>query len=290
MNDFHAGERAVQARTGVAERMAQVGPRVFRDFMPDQHRELFEKLPFMLLGARDAQERPWATLLAGPPGFVRTPDAKTLRLAARLPEWDPLFAALSPGKAVGLLGIELATRRRNRANGLVSAHAPGELVVDLLQSFGNCPKYINEREPRWAGAAAAPAVERFGAELPEQASARVRAADTFFIATASPVGVLDGGVDVSHRGGPAGFVQVDAGGALRVPDYPGNSFFNTFGNLALDARCGLLFPDFASGDVLMLTGRGEVEWGGQRMLRFQCEEGLLARAALPLRASPTMAG
>lgn len=288
MNDFHAGERAVQARAGVAERMAQVGPRVFRDFMPEQHRELFEKLPFMLLGARDARDRPWATLLAGPPGFVRTPDAKTLRLAASLAAWDPLADALARGQPVGLLGIELATRRRNRANGVVSALSSGEMAVDLLQSFGNCPKYINEREPLWTGAVAAPVVERFEAELPDHAIAQVRAADTFFIATAAPAGVVDGGVDVSHRGGPSGFVQVDAGGALLVPDYPGNSFFNTFGNLALDARCGLLFPDFAGGDLLMLTGRAEVLWQGQRVLRFQCEEGLLARGALPLRVSPTM--
>lgn len=290
MIDFHAGERAVQARAGVAERMAQVGPRVFRDFMPDQHRELFEKLPFMLLGARDAQDRPWATLLAGPPGFVRTPDAKTLRLAASLPAWDPLAARLAPGLPVGLLGIEPATRRRNRANGVLSSAAPGELGVDLLQSFGNCPKYINEREPLWTGTAALPSVQRFGPELPEQTIAHVRAADTFFIATAAPAGVVDGGVDVSHRGGPPGFVQVDGEGALLAPDYPGNSFFNTFGNLALDARCGLLFPDFTSGDALLLTGRAEVLWGAQRVLRFQCDEGLLARGALPVRASPTMEG
>ena len=42
-----------------------------------QHRELFAKLPFVLVGALDGQGRPWAELLAGPPGFVSTPDART---------------------------------------------------------------------------------------------------------------------------------------------------------------------------------------------------------------------
>ena len=47
---YHDGERAVQARTGALERLAAIGPRVVRDYMPDQHRELFEKLPTLLLG------------------------------------------------------------------------------------------------------------------------------------------------------------------------------------------------------------------------------------------------
>ena len=70
---FHPGEQALQARVGVRERMAAVGAMVLRDHMPDQHRELFEKLPTLLLGALDGQGQPWATMLAGPPGFVHTP-------------------------------------------------------------------------------------------------------------------------------------------------------------------------------------------------------------------------
>jgi len=243
----------------------------------------------MLLGAVDGHGHPWATLLAGPPGFVTTPDAATLRFAASVPEWDPLAGVLEAGVPVGLLGIELATRRRNRANGVVRAHGAGQLVVDVRQSFGNCPKYIVEREPRWRGPVEAVAVERFGSLLPPAAREQVRAADTFFIATASPPGVQDGGADVSHRGGAAGFVQVDeqdGRSMLQVPDYVGNSFFNTFGNIALNPRAGLLFADFVAGDLLLLTGHAEVLWEGQeRLLRFQLESGVLARGGLPLRAA-----
>ena len=60
---FHAGERAVQERVGVAARMAEFGPRVIRDFMPDQHREFFAQLPFVIAGTKDAAGQPWA---AGP--------------------------------------------------------------------------------------------------------------------------------------------------------------------------------------------------------------------------------
>jgi uncharacterized protein len=175
----------------------------------------------------------------------------------------------------------------------VASRGPGALVVDVRQSFGNCPKYITQREPSWSGVTAPSGVERFGAALPAAAIAQIAAADTFFIATATPADVAGGGVDVSHRGGPPGFVRVDGQGRLTVPDYLGNSFFNTFGNLALEPRAGLLFADFAQGDMLLLTGRAEVLWdapalpslpGAQRLLRFELEAGLLARAALPLRA------
>ena len=36
----------MQARAGVRERMAQLGPRVIRDHMPEQHRDFFAQLPF----------------------------------------------------------------------------------------------------------------------------------------------------------------------------------------------------------------------------------------------------
>ena len=86
---FHEGELAVQARVGVREKMAGVGRRVVRDFMPDQHRELFEKLPYLLLGTVDDDGRPWASILFGPPGFVQTPDTRTMVISARPAAEDP---------------------------------------------------------------------------------------------------------------------------------------------------------------------------------------------------------
>ena len=92
---FHAGERELQMRAGVRERMTEIGPRVIRDFMPDQHRELFGKLPFMVVGSLDAAGRPWASLLAGAPGFVSTPDARRMRIDALPHPDDPLAQYLA---------------------------------------------------------------------------------------------------------------------------------------------------------------------------------------------------
>jgi predicted pyridoxine 5'-phosphate oxidase superfamily flavin-nucleotide-binding protein len=149
---FHEGERAVQARVGAAvrERMEQIGPRVIRDFMPDQHREFFEQLPFVVAGTVDDAGQPWASVLAQPPGFIHSPDAHRLLLRAQPLQGDPLQGTLADGASIGLLGIEPHTRRRNRMNGIVRGLNASGFAVEVSQSFGNCPKYIQAREPVYA--------------------------------------------------------------------------------------------------------------------------------------------
>jgi len=300
---FHAGEQAMQARAGVRERMQQIGLNVMRGHMPEQHRELFEKLPFMLLGALDAQARPWASMLVGEPGFAGAPDPATLRLQALPDAQDPLADAVRAGAWIGLLGIELPTRRRNRMNGPVIERGERHFSVRVQQSFGNCPKYIQARDLRLhhdAAPAGTPVV--MVRHLTPEAAACVTQADTFFIATASDDAASDapaanGGVDVSHRGGKPGFVRVseeDGRTVLTAPDFIGNFFFNTLGNLQVNPRAGLLFADFARGHLLQLTGEAEVVWSGpelaafegaQRLLKFRLAEARWRPGALPLRAS-----
>jgi predicted pyridoxine 5'-phosphate oxidase superfamily flavin-nucleotide-binding protein len=250
---FHPGERLVQERAAVRVPGAPI-----RDFMPDQHRDFFAGLPALFVGVAGHDGAPVATALAGPPGFLHTPDATHLAIAATPGDGDPAGDALRPGALVGLLGLEFATRRRNRANGVLATRDQGGLVVDVLQSFGNCPKYIHPRIPQ-PGAEPGPAQALSG--LDDPARALIGGADTFFIATSSgPAGGEKGGVDMSHRGGPAGFVQVDED-RLTIPDFRGNRYFNSFGNLVLDDRAGLLFLDFPTGGLLHLQGRVTLEWG-----------------------------
>jgi uncharacterized protein len=51
-----------------------------------------------------------------------------------------------------------------------------------------------------------------------------------------------------------------AGDGAWWPDYPGNSMFNSFGNLVVDPAAALLFLDFETGQTLHLSGTAEVEW------------------------------
>lgn len=296
---FHSGERAVQARVGAAERMARVGDRAIRRYMPEQHREFFTLLPFVLVGSIDSTGQPWASVLAGAPGFVNSPDPGTLYVRATPTAGDPLGQNLRIGAQVGILGLQPHTRRRNRANGVVSRVGDDGFAVRVTQSFGNCPKYVQAREARYLGQAPATHFESSSA-LSAAARRLIRGADTFFIATAHPDAIRGGtpthGVDVSHRGGRPGFVGIDGHGRLVVPDYVGNFFFNTLGNLEVHPFAGLLFMDYDSGNLLSLATTVSLIWDGpqveafaaaQRLLHFSPREIRLAPAALPLRWGPT---
>ncbi|MDR0245503.1 MAG: pyridoxamine 5'-phosphate oxidase family protein [Burkholderia sp.] len=294
---FHAGELAVQQRAGVTEAAGAAGRRGIRRFMPDQHRTFFAQLPFFVLGGVDAHGQPWATLRAGAPGFVTSPDARTLRIAARALPGDPLAGAWRPGAALGGLGIEFDTRRRNRVNGVVRAVDGDALTIAVEQSFGNCAKYIQGRKPafvaREVDAAVAPDVSD---ALSDADRALLAQADTFFVASANTSADAGAarGADVSHRGGMPGFVRVDDAHTLTTPDFSGNRFFNTLGNLQHDPRAGLLFIDFDSGDLLVVAARAEIVWdgplvasfdGAQRVVRFHVREVRRLRAVLPFRWS-----
>ena len=123
--------------------------------------------------------------------------------------------------------------------------------------------------------------------LPPDAAATVARADTFFVATAARSDSPTGGVDVSHRGGPAGFVRIE-GDTLVIPDYRGNRYFNTLGNLLLEPRAALLFVDFAAGLMLQLQGAAEVLWDrhdlphAERTWRFTVERGWRGPSGLRL--------
>lgn len=294
---FHEGEQAVQRLAGMQARMAEIGPRVIRDHLPEQHQRFFEQLPMLLAGMADAQGRPWASVLAGAPGFVQATDAQQLHIHALPLPGDPMAGGLHPGAEIGLLGIEPATRRRNRANGVVGAVQAGGFAVHITQSVGNCPQYIQRRAPvAPAGKAMPPAPPppQALAALNAAAQALVAQADTLFIATRAPTSAdrPAGGADVSHRGGPAGFVKVEDAHTLLLPDYSGNQMFMTLGNLMVDERAGLLFIDFDTGDLLTLTGHAQLLWdgpevaaldGAQRALRFRLQEGWRLSQALPMR-------
>ena len=292
---FHAGEIAVQQRAGVREQVEAFGGRMIREAMPQQHRDFFAKLPTLLVGSVDAQGRPWASMLAGRPGFVHSPDEHRLRIDTLPEEADPLTRQLKIGATIGLLGIEPHTRRRNRMNGHVVALDGVGFTVVVEQSFGNCPKYIQVREPQWRSDLATPPalqVETLGPALNQAALALIRRADTLFIATAAA-----GGADVSHRGGRPGFVQAsdDAGRiVLTLPDFSGNNLFNTLGNIQAHPRAGLLFVDYANGDLLQLSGTAQIVWdgaalrafaGARRLIRIGIEAALWRPLALPLRWS-----
>lgn len=261
---FHPGERAVQEQAGVRAEAEKRGQRMLTaDLQPKQMR-FFQQLPFLLSAHTDTSGQPWASLLTGEPGFVSI-DEDRYHCAITLPDnGNPNGVQARPGSNIGLLGIELATRRRNRLNGTVFATDNERWRILVEQGYGNCPKYINER-PWPAERFAGPYRLEEQPGLSDAARALATTTDTFFIATSSGPAAPDQdtwpnawGADISHRGGEPGFLRGEDG-QLVFEDFPGNNMFNTLGNITRYPSCGLLILDFERGDMVQLAARGGVE-------------------------------
>lgn len=292
---FHRGEQQVQERLGVRDAIEPFARRAVRDHMPDQHRDFYAQLPFVLVGSVDDRGRPWASLVASAPGFMSSPDDQTLDIGARPLAGDPLNETLKIGADVGLLGIEPAARRRNRLTARIGALRENGFTLHIQQSFGNCPQYIQTRyiETLSPSAVASPKVTKNDA-FDEQTRGLIEKADTLFIATAYRENEesVTQGADVSHRGGRPGFVRVEDEKTFVFPDFSGNNHYNTIGNILLNPRAGFLFVDFENRDLVYMTGAAEIVWdgdeveafaGAERLLRFRAEEVIRVAGSLPLR-------
>ena len=296
MTITHAGERELHERLGRADRQEEIMRRVFRPYFPDQHREFYAQLPFLVMGSVDAEGFPWASMVFGKEGFVTTPNETHMRVAAQPVPGDPLAENARPGAPISVLGIELPTRRRNRMNGIVARSDADGIDIDAVVTFGNCPQHIHTRSVRFARdpKQAVDIPREDFTSLDDETAAFIRKAETFFVASHNPHEDAHeaGGVDVNHRGGRPGFVKVE-GDVLTIPDYRGNFAFNTLGNFLVNPKAGLLFVDFDSGDLLYMTGTAELLWepegelealkGAERGWTFTLERGRWLRNASPLR-------
>jgi hypothetical protein len=199
---------------------------------------------------------------------------------------DPLLENIAQNSDVGMLVIDFATRRRMRVNGKGERLGEGILRVHIEQAFSNCPRYIQARVPVTVLPPIPPSAKR-SQLLSDSQKQWIATADTFFLASAHP----GGGLDASHRGGNPGFLHVGRDRRLIIPDYNGNSLFNTLGNIHLNPHAGLLFADFDSGRTLQMTGRAAINWdrdaassypGAERLVEFDIDEVLETEHALRL--------
>jgi ferredoxin-NADP reductase/predicted pyridoxine 5'-phosphate oxidase superfamily flavin-nucleotide-binding protein len=297
---FHEGEKIMQSKVGKRDAMESFGRKVIRSFMPVQHRVFYQQLPFVIVGSIDVSGDTWASIVCGQAGFLSSPSATTLTLPSQTTMDDPLNESLGRlGAPLGLLGMTLDSRRRNRVNVRVTRSTTSltELTVD--QAFGNCPQYIQTRALKYTREPNTTSNEQSTIDLKKldiKAQQLIDNADTFFVSSfvSQKNQPTIEGVDVSHRGGMPGFIKRQ-GNVLTIPDFTGNFHFNTLGNFLLNPRAGLIFADFESGDLLMLTGSVEILWqdhpevlafkGAERAWRFTLKKGKWLNKALPFCAS-----
>jgi len=257
---FHEGEIAVQERTGERDLARRVGtaisPRIVEGALP-----FLERQRLLAITAAGDDGFLWTSMWSGEPGFVTSVDGKRVGINLSLmsvADGDPARPRLGIGGNVGLLAIELASRRRLRINGTIEAISTGEIRIVVNESVGNCPKYIQRRLPH--DVAVPPALSHSaeaGRALDEERRVLIERVDTAFVGSLHPTR----GMDASHRGGSPGFIRVIDATTLRVPDYRGNGMFMTLGNFESDSRASVVVVDFERGRAVSLSGSARLQFG-----------------------------
>jgi predicted pyridoxine 5'-phosphate oxidase superfamily flavin-nucleotide-binding protein len=258
--NFHDGELQAQRNSNesdvAARNGANVAEHIIRPALPFVRQQ---KMAYV--SSIDSDGRVWASVLFGEPGFMEPSDDATtlsvdLRKVAMLSS-DPLWENIRHDSRLGLLLLELQTRKRLKINGEVAREAE-KLLVRVTESVPICPRYIQRRtiELPTPGEQGVSSNVSTGPALGQEQCALISRADTFFLASAHATH----GADCTHRGGPVGFVVLLDDGKLRIPDYNGNGMFNSAGNVLIDPRAGLVFPDYEARQMLQLTGRAEMLW------------------------------
>jgi hypothetical protein len=161
--------------------------------------------------------------------------------------------AFADGTQVGAIAINLEQARRARANGRIVLLEVGAALV-AAEELINCKKYIAPSIALEDGLHCGPVARENVAAIDEQLAGVMQRLETAFLASLNPAGQPD----VSHKGGPQGFVEYDAGKRLlRWPELIGNGMFKSAGNVRATGVVSLLALDLATGDAYEFSGRGE---------------------------------
>lgn len=267
---YHAGQLAVQAEantTHVAEKLAGwVGPveryAADADLIVLAHTAPDGTLAHVAISG----EPPLAVPVE--PGVLELPAPAVALVLA--PSGSRPGPSPTSGVAVGGLVISLARAERARINGTLHVDEDGGVLV-AEERFTLCRKYLAPSVAVSGGLHAGPTSTEPVAIGDPWVRGVLEAAETAFLASRSP----DGAPDVAHRGGPAGFLALDAAGAtVSWAEFVGDGVFKSAGNVRATGIATLLVPDLATGDAVELAGTAVYE---NVLTRFRPREDALVQ-------------
>lgn len=253
---YHKGERKIQELTEEIN-IADANGRVINDSIVPGAIKFIENQSMVIISSVDSKNNVWISVIMGSNGFIKVDSHNSLSIDLKKvtsSKLDIFFKNLKGSTKIGTLFIELATRRRFRINGEISI-TDKKISLNVLEAYPNCPKYIQQRK------IVSPSVtdkldsnQETGNLLTQELKLWISSSDTLFVGSQSSKGLMD----ASHRGGKPGFVQISDESSIKIPDYSGNSLYNTLGNFVQNERAGLLFVDFKENKTLQLTGEASI--------------------------------
>ncbi|SPO20247.1 uncharacterized protein UTRI_00642_B [Ustilago trichophora] len=312
-HEWHSGELYIQTQLGHKDAVAGAHP-TFRPQLTLQHQQFHTSLNILPVCTLDSSGRPWASFLSakdGSHGFIKSPSFSSLiATQMKLHEDHPVEIALKEGAKFGMtamvqgddtsyqgpalkliagVGVMFDNRRRNKFAGFINERNVGsaedrKIQVEVMESLGNCPKYINTRNlvpnPQHKPEMLHKSLDLPpGEALPSDTLKHIAKADAIFLATryTSPTQtIFKSHLGVNIRGGKAGFLRIisetvsSARGDKQqrqvayLPDYSGNRFMSSLGNIYSDKVAGVTIPLMQKDrpiDVVYLTGDAEVLLG-----------------------------
>lgn len=283
LSKFHRGELEVQLRSG-EESIAKQNAPLISETIVGWAKSFLEKQFMVVLSTIDIDRAVWASIIYGQPGFVHAEDNKIVSIDIGINDRDlsdPFWTNILHDKHVGMLFIELGSRRRYRINGQIHTNSSVGLRITVSEAYPNCPRYIQRRHLK--------SMDNFSPEfgiltgnvINKEITSLISTTDTLFVGSVND----EAGADVSHRGGANGFVQIINSHTLRIPDFNGNSLFNTLGNFEINPNAGICIPDFEGQRILQLTGHAKILWdqddpqnlsgGTKRFWQFEIDQWIL---------------
>ncbi len=255
---FHQGELFIQKMIGVDHLANRLERGISNELMPIAQ-QFISNQSMVYISSLDENNSVWISLLVCSGNCVEIIDTATIRLNTSkiISSKDALFFNnIKQNLNIGMLFMELGTRRRFRVNGTLSWDNENQITIAVGQAYGNCPKYIQRRvlnQPE--GVSTKSKISEYrGSQLTTAESNIIINADTFFVGSSNKKNHLD----ASHRGGNKGFVKFIDNNTLKIPDYAGNNMYNTLGNFVEHSNAGFLFIDFENNSTLQLNGKASI--------------------------------
>ena len=134
LSPFHQGELAVQILAQESDIAQRNGTVISNKILPGA-------IPFiaqqnmLVVSSLDNRADIWVSVLIGKTGFITAPDSTSLLLDTtnilKL-QYDPLWENIKTNPKVGVLAIELSTRRRYRINGSIKAIGDSHFSIAVI--------------------------------------------------------------------------------------------------------------------------------------------------------------
>ena len=265
---FHSGELAVQQRSG-EQAIATRNGAVIGNKIPKGAINFIAQQSIVAIASLNPKGSVWVSLLFGSPGFIEAcseTQVKIDRSKILDNQHDAVWQNLAKNPNIGILIIDLNARRRLRINGNVTQVSENQLILNVTQAFPNCPKYIQRRKVTVTqeGLTNKISPPTTGVSLTDDQRQLIEESDSVFVGSAH----ANLSADASYRGGNPGFIRALSSNRLLIPDFKGNSMYNTLGNIEAYCFAGLAFIDFKKSRVLQLSGAANIIWNAEDEKNF----------------------